>query len=79
MDNFFLKNYSVFCKNDLEKFNENLDNVIKSVIDVKVEVRYLIIMLFDINDCYCEMEKLVQYFNVFMENIKLEIVDNDYK
>nr|XP_034332654.1 uncharacterized protein LOC117691211 [Crassostrea gigas] len=75
----FLKNHSAFCKNDLEKLKENLDNVTKSVTDVKVEVRYLTITLFDINDRYREMEKLVQYFNVSKENIKSEIADNDYK
>lgn len=78
-DNSFLKNHSAFCKNDLEKLKENLDNVTKSVTDVKVEVRYLTITLFDINDRYREMEKLVQYFNVSTKNIKSEIEDNDYK
>ncbi len=78
-NNSFLKNHSAFCKNDLEKLNENLDNVTKSLTDVKVEVRYLTITLFDINDRYREMEKLVQYFNVSTENIKSEIADNDHK
>lgn len=74
-----MKNHSVFCKNDLEKLNENLDNVTKSLTDVKVEVRYLTITLFDTNDRYREMGKLVQYFNVSTENVKSEIADNDQK
>lgn len=78
-ENSFLKNHSVFCKNDLEKLNENLDNVTKSLTDVKVEVRYLTITLFDTNDRYREMGKLVQYFNVSTENVKSEIADNDQK
>lgn len=56
-----------------------MDNVTKSVTDVKVEVRYLTITLFDINDRYREMEKLVQYFNVSTENIKSEIANNEHK
>ncbi|XP_052710722.1 multimerin-2-like [Crassostrea angulata] len=78
-ENSFLKNHSAFCKNDLEKLKENLDNVTKRVTDVKVEVRYLTITLFDINDRYREMEKLVQYFNVSTENIKSEIANNEHK
>ncbi|XP_052710151.1 uncharacterized protein LOC128184633 [Crassostrea angulata] len=78
-ENSFLKNHSAFCKNDLENLNENLDYVTKSISDVKVEVRYLTISLFDINDRYREMEKLLQCFNVSTENIKSEIEDNDQK
>nr|XP_034332646.1 chromosome partition protein Smc-like [Crassostrea gigas] len=78
-ENSFLKNHSAFCKNDLENLNENLDNVTKSLTDVKVEVRYLTITLFDINDRYREMEKLLQCFNVSTENIKYKIEDNDQK
>lgn len=78
-ENSFLKNHSIFCKNDLEKLNENLDNVTKSLTDVKVEVRYLTITLFDINDRYREIEKLIHNFNNSTENVKSEIADNDQK
>lgn len=46
---------------------------------MKVEVRYLTITLFDINDRYREMEKLIHNFNNSTENVKSEIADNDQK
>lgn len=79
IENSFLKNQSTFFKNDLEKINKNLDNVTNTMTDVKIEVRYLTITLFDINDRYREMEKLFQHFNVSTENVKSDIEDNDQK
>lgn len=59
IENDILKNNSVYVKVDIDFLNENLIDVLNIFIDVKIEVWYLLIILFNINFNLCEIIKML--------------------
>lgn len=59
--------------------NENLTDVSNTLTDVKIEVRYLSITLFNINSNSRETTKMLQRQNASIENLKSDIAENDQK
>lgn len=78
-ENEFLKNKSVQVKADIDHLNENLTDFSNTLTDVKVEVRYLSITLFDKNTNWQQIAKMLQHHNNSMESINSDIADNDQK
>lgn len=70
-----MKNYSASFLNDLQEFDKKVNNVSNTINDVKTEVRYLSITLSGINTHSREMAKILQQFNVSIEDTKQCIVD----
>lgn len=77
--NDFLKNDSVQVKADIDHLNENLSDFWNNLTDVKIDVRYLSITLFDINTNSSETAEMLQHHIDSMEYIKSNIEDNDQK
>lgn len=64
-------------KADIDHMNENFTNFSNTLPNLKVEVRYSSITLFDINTNLQETAKLLQHHNDSMENIKSDMADNE--
>uniref|UniRef100_K1QT49 Uncharacterized protein n=1 Tax=Magallana gigas TaxID=29159 RepID=K1QT49_MAGGI len=78
-ENDFLKNNSVHINADIDHLNKNLSDFSNTLTDVKIEVRYLSITLFEINANMRETVKMLQHHNDSMEHIKSDIADKDQK
>lgn len=76
-ENGLLKNKSASFQKDLEDFYKNLDNASNTLTDVKIEVRYLSITLFDINARSHQMAEVLQQVNASTEDTKLGMVDSE--
>uniref|UniRef100_A0A8W8J609 C1q domain-containing protein n=1 Tax=Magallana gigas TaxID=29159 RepID=A0A8W8J609_MAGGI len=79
MENDFLKNNSVHRKADIDHLNKNLSDFSNTLTDVKIEVRYLSITLFEINANMRETAEMLQHHNDSMEHIKSDIEDKNQK
>nr|XP_034332661.1 uncharacterized protein LOC117691215 isoform X3 [Crassostrea gigas] len=78
-ENEFLKNNSAQVRADIDHLNENFTDLSNTLTDVKIEVRYLSITLFDINTNVRETAEILQHHNNSMENINSDIAHNDRK
>uniref|UniRef100_A0A8W8JAF0 C1q domain-containing protein n=1 Tax=Magallana gigas TaxID=29159 RepID=A0A8W8JAF0_MAGGI len=78
-ENEFLKNNSAQVRADICHLNENLTDLSNTFTDVKIEVRYLSITLFDINTNLRETAEILQHHNISMQNMNSDIANNDRK
>lgn len=74
-----MKNNSVHRKADIDHLNKNLSDFSNTLTDVKIEVRYLSITLFEINANMRETAEMLQHHNDSMEHIKSDIADKNQK